>query len=62
MRTVEGIAHFIFEHIICRWGSLQEIVMDNRPAFLAALEILAAQYDIHHIAISAYNSQAQGCY
>ncbi len=34
--------------------------MDNGPTFLATLEILAAQYDIHHIAISTYNSQAQG--
>ncbi len=58
--NAEGIACFIFEHIICRWGSLREIVTDNRPAFLAALEMLGAQYDIHHITISAYNSQAQG--
>ncbi len=58
--NAEGIARFIFEHIICRWGSLREIVTDNGTAFLAALEILAAQYDIHHITISAYNSQAQG--
>ncbi len=58
--NAEGIMCFIFEHIICHWGSLWEIVMDNGPAFLAALEILATQYDIHHIAMSAYNSQAQG--
>ncbi|SJK99640.1 uncharacterized protein ARMOST_02948 [Armillaria ostoyae] len=32
----------------------------NGPAFLAALEILKKQYDIHHITISPYNSQAQG--
>ncbi len=52
--NAEGIARFIFEHIICHWGSLREIVMDNGPTFLAA------QYNIHHITISAYNSQAQG--
>ncbi len=32
---------------------------DNGPAFLTALEILKTQYDIHHITISPYNSQAQ---
>ncbi len=58
--NTEGIVHFIFEHIICHWGSLQDIVMDNGPTFLAALEILAAQYNIHHITISAYNSQTEG--
>ncbi len=57
--NAERIACFIFEHIICHWGSLQEIITDNRPTFLAALEILATQYNIHHIAISTYNSQAQ---
>ncbi len=52
--NAEGIAHFIFEHIICRWGSLREIVMDNGPAFLAA------QYDIHHITISLITHKHKG--
>ncbi len=33
--NVEGITCFIFEHIICCWGSLREIVTDNGPTFLA---------------------------
>ncbi|KIJ07334.1 hypothetical protein PAXINDRAFT_36324, partial [Paxillus involutus ATCC 200175] len=33
---------------------------DNGPPFIQALEILASRYNIHHIRISPYNSQANG--
>jgi hypothetical protein len=39
---------------------LKEIVTDNGPAFIEALNWLAEQYRIHHIHISPYNSQANG--
>jgi transposase InsO family protein len=51
---------FIFEEILCRWGGLEEIVTDNGPAMLAALEWLSEKYHINHIRISAYNSKANG--
>jgi hypothetical protein len=52
------IGAFIFEEILCRWGVVEEIVTDNGPAFIEALNWLAEQYGIHHIRISPYNSQA----
>ena len=54
------LSAFIFEEILCRWGGLEEIVTDNRTPFIAALDWLAQTYHIHHIRISAYNSQANG--
>ena len=54
------LGDWVFEDIICRWGSLAEIVTDNGPAFIAALEYLAKRYHIRHIRISGYNSRANG--
>ena len=54
------LAPFIFEDILCHWGALAEIVTDNGPAFVQALDVLADQYNIRHIRISPYNSQANG--
>jgi hypothetical protein len=54
------IGTFIFEEILCHWGALEEIVTDNGPAFVEALNWLAEQYRIHHIHISPYDSQANG--
>jgi hypothetical protein len=51
---------FIFEDILCRWGALAEIVTDNGPAFVKALDYLAKKYRIWHIRISPYNSRANG--
>jgi transposase InsO family protein len=58
--TATTLASFIFEDILCRWGPLTEIVTDNGPAFVSALEELASKYNIRHIRISPYNSQANG--
>jgi hypothetical protein len=55
-----GLASFIFEDILCRWGPVSEIVTDNGPSFIQALEFLAEQHGIQHIRISPYNSQANG--
>ena len=52
------LTSFIFEDILCRWGTLAEIVTDNGPAFVQALDVLADRYNIRHIHISPYNSQA----
>jgi hypothetical protein len=54
------IGTFIFKEILCRWDALEEIITDNGPAFIEALNWLAEQYGIYHIHISPYNSQANG--
>jgi hypothetical protein len=57
---VVSLASFIFEDILCRWGPVSEIVTDNGPSFIQALEFLAERHGIRHIQISPYNSQANG--
>ena len=54
------IGRFIFEEILCRWGAVEEIIMDNGSAYVAALEWLSTKYGIRHICISAYNSRVNG--
>jgi hypothetical protein len=54
------IADFIFQDILCRWGAVEEIVTDNAPSYIAAIDILALRYGIRHIRVSGYNSQANG--
>jgi len=54
------LGDFIFKEILCRWGGVTEIVMDNGLAFVAAAAYLSEKYGIHHIKISPYNSQANG--
>ena len=56
--NASALASFIFEDILCCWGALAKIVTDNGPAFVQALDVLADQYNIRHIRISPYNSQA----
>ena len=51
---------FLFEQLMCRWGVLIEIVTDNGTPFVAALEWLSGKYNVSHIRISGYNSQANG--
>jgi len=54
------IASFIFQDILCRWGGVAEIVTDNAPAYVSAVDRLRELYGITHIRISGYNSQANG--
>jgi integrase-like protein len=58
--NASALASFIFEDILCRWGAVAEIVTDNGPSFVQALEHLAMKHSITHIRISPYNSQANG--
>ena len=39
----KSIGDWIFEDILCRWGSLREIITDNGTPFIKALEYLAKQ-------------------
>lgn len=58
--NARSLATFIFEDILCRWGGVEEIVTDNGPAFVQAMDFLSAHYKINNIRISPYNSQANG--
>jgi hypothetical protein len=60
LESATTLGDWIFEDIICCWGSLSEIITDNGPAFVAAMEYLTKQYHIQHIQISGYNSHANG--
>jgi hypothetical protein len=51
------LGEFIFEHIICRWGALLEIVTDDGLAFIKVETWLRDKYDLHHICIMPYNSK-----
>src|SRR6202453_4570966 len=58
--TAKTLGNWIFEDILCRWGSLREIVTDNGTPFLKALAYLSKRYHINHIRISGYNCRANG--
>jgi hypothetical protein len=58
--TARTLGDWIYEDILCRWGSLCEIVTDHGPAFLKAMEYLSKQYHLNHICISGYNSHTNG--
>ena len=58
VETAVTLGEWMFEDILCRWGAISEIVTDNGPQFIKALEYLRKKYHIHHIRISGYNSQA----
>jgi hypothetical protein len=58
--TGQAVGKFIFNEILCRWGSIAEIVTDNGTPIVAALDWLSQKYHINHIRISAYNKQANG--
>jgi hypothetical protein len=58
--TARTLGDWIYEDILCQWGSLCKIVTDNGPAFLKAMEYLSKHYRLNHIQISGYNSHANG--
>ena len=58
--NASAIVSFIFKDILCHWGAVSELITDNGPAFIQALDVLASQYGICHMRISPYNSQANG--
>ena len=55
-----SIAKFIHKNLLCRWGALEIIVMDNALQYIQAAEYLSENFHIHHIEISPYNSRVQG--
>jgi transposase InsO family protein len=58
--NAEELGRHLFDDYLCRWGAITEIVTDNGPAWIKALKWLTKRYNIHHIRISPYNSQANG--
>jgi hypothetical protein len=58
--TAVTLGEWIFEDVLCRWGTVSEIVTDNGPPFVKALQYLEKKYHIRHIQISGYNSRANG--
>ena len=59
-KNASAIMSFICKEILCHWGAVSELVTDNGPAFIQALDVLTSRYGIRHIRISPYNSQANG--
>jgi hypothetical protein len=55
--TAKPLGDWIYEDILCRWGSLRKIVTDNSPAFLKVMDDLK-RYHLNYIRISGYNSWA----
>lgn len=54
------IALWMYEDILCRWGSISTIVTDNGSSFLAAAKWIEKTWGIKSVTISPYNSQANG--
>lgn len=58
--SASTLASFVFEEILCRWGTVAEIVTDNGEPWIAAVDYLSRKFGIKHIRISGYNSKASG--
>ena len=58
--NAQALREWIFQDVLCRWGTLVEIVSDNGKPFIAALGYLEWKYHVKHIRISGYNSRANG--
>ena len=58
--NARAIGQWLFEDIVCRWGSLVKIVTDNGAPFKKAVKWLEEKYGIQGVTISPYNSQANG--
>ncbi len=58
--TAKTVGKWLLNDLIFRYGTLIEIVTDNGPPIIKAVEYLSKRYHIKHIRISGYNSQANG--
>ena len=54
--NARSIGQQLFEDIICKWGSLIKIVIDNRAPFKKAMKWLEEKYGIKGVTISPNNS------
>ena len=55
-----GIAKFIFEDIMCRFGCIPQIITDNGSEFKDAVQTLVKKYNVPVIHTSAENPRANG--
>ena len=55
-----SIAMWMYEDILCRWGTIQSIITDNGSSFKAAAQWIEQKWGIRNITISPYNSLANG--
>jgi hypothetical protein len=58
--SADVIGKFLFENVVCRWGVMPEIVVDNGGPFVKAVKALEKKYKLPYIRISGYNSRANG--
>ena len=58
VKTQHTLSKWIYQDVLCQWGTLSKIITDNGPAFVKACEQLSKKYHINHIHISGYNSWA----
>jgi len=58
--NAKAIASFFIEQVIFRYGTVGIIVTDNGSSLEGEFSRLVKKYNIHHIRISPYNSQANG--
>ena len=56
----QAVGNWIFDDLLCWWGALAEIMTDNSAPIISACDYLSKKYQIHHIQILGYNSQANG--
>ena len=54
------IALWMYEDILCRWGTIRTIVTDNGSSFKAAAQWIEKKWGIKSVTISPYNSRANG--
>ncbi|RPD66659.1 hypothetical protein L227DRAFT_605119 [Lentinus tigrinus ALCF2SS1-6] len=59
-QLAKTLSDWIFQELLCRWGTVTEIVTNNSTPFIAAMEYVEKAYHVHHICISGYNSQVNG--
>ena len=58
--NARALASFFMEQIIFCYGTVGEVVTDNRPSLRGEFSWIVNKYNIHQIKISPYNSQANG--
>ena len=58
--NAKTLARFFKEQIIYRYGSVGEVITDNGPSLMGEFAQIVQKFNVCHIKISPYNSQANG--
>jgi len=58
--NAKTLAKFFKEWIIYRYGTVDEVVTDNGPSLMGEFAQIVQKFNVRHIKISPYNSQANG--